>query len=786
MGLELLTQADYVLNSCGRPVPPKGYKFVDLPKIIPFHHTPQFSPGGLAMSFDFYPTGTEQESYYEQNAGQVLPPNSPTMSLVGSLNSPANNEAQCSQPGPWVESPTVRYQILIDPTGNKLRAYMSTNRGATWAEQNAAGAPTVNNNATFPPDYTFYAVARNTNPAVKVVYCAFWDTDETVSFISFSFATNTWGAKVKSTLAYGGVFANITSGISGFAAIFRPSDGSFIIALNQQATAGGFDRAYYAKFNTGTLTWDANWTACGDTNPADRLKWFPTGMVLDAAGNVHIQFGVDGFNVPQVSYIYHQVLHPDNSLSVPDIVTTIPQLQTISAAAFLGRPVARPIPGGGTELLFTWNQTQAVTNNLLALVARAPASDAPVWVTETMADFAGAVADEFAGWQLINLGNGLIGGVGIAAEVGGNAQWYLISNSGPGAGWTLTPFTVTTAAQTAGKSNGYIALALSPGTFTEGWPTQDTVANNSNTLFLCKGLMFQTDPVQVRLRWPNGRYWNQTPSPNPIAGNSTAFPQGTGGNLFALDEEVAIEAGGKVAIEMSGPNPGNVDVYLWGYLRYLLRDTGIGQGGDVDGKTCILGYPAQAQSQGPPSCLIGYPVTGPGLPGIKTIQDPVQVLKLRPRFSCWPNGNIYAPEFRLGNQCETDTPKGYEDESFNFQSGIPAGTAYVIPGGGQNYSNQVGVPGQEDVILRRFRAIVTWSGGATGIPLVQLRLPNGYSLTGGDQIPLNLGYWIPVFPTLKLAAGTLLIIDLADSLQVDSGSINVVIEFDAVKRRKLV
>ena len=323
--------------------------------------------------------------------------------------------------------------------------------------------------------------------------------------------------------------------------------------------------------------------------------------------------------------------------------------------------------------------------------------------------------------------------------------------------------------------------------FSEIWPTQDTVSNNSNTLFLCKGLMFQTDPVQVRLRWPNGRYWNQQPSGNPLISAGACFPQGTGGNLFALDEEVAIPAGGKVAVEMTGPNPGNnVDVYLWGVLRYLLRDTGaIGQGGQVDGKTCIVGYPAQAQSQGAPNCLIGYPVTGPGLPGIKTIQDPVQVLKLRPRFSCWPNGNIYAPEFRLGNQCETDTPTGYSDESFSFQSGIPAGTPYVIPGGGQNYSNPVGIPGQEDLIIRRFRAITTWSGGATGNPVIQLRLPNGYSITGGDQIPINLGYWIPVFPTLRLAAGTVMIIDLADSLQGDAGTINVVIEFDAVKRRKL-
>lgn len=35
--LKRLTEADYVLNVCGRPVPPKGYRYVDLPYVIPFH-----------------------------------------------------------------------------------------------------------------------------------------------------------------------------------------------------------------------------------------------------------------------------------------------------------------------------------------------------------------------------------------------------------------------------------------------------------------------------------------------------------------------------------------------------------------------------------------------------------------------------------------------------------------------------------------------------------------------------------------------------------------------------
>ena len=328
---------------------------------------------------------------------------------------------------------------------------------------------------------------------------------------------------------------------------------------------------------------------------------------------------------------------------------------------------------------------------------------------------------------------------------------------------------------------GSVTIPPSVSVFNQGWPTQNRIENTGNTLFIVKGIMLQTDPVQVRLKWPTGRYWNQFPSPNPYAGGSAAFPQGTGGNLYALDEEQHIERGGKVAIELSGPNAAPVDIQLWGALRYLLKESG-GGAGAVDGKTCIVGYPANSNPEGPPACLIGYPVTGPNGAGpVKMIPDPVQVLKYRRRFNCWPNGNIMAPEFRLGNQCETDTPSGFNDESFTFFS-----NPIVVPSAGQNYSNLLPVPGQEDVVIRRFRASsIVWAGGAVGNPVVQIRLPNGYSMTGGDQIPLNLGYWFPVFPTLRVAAGTGLILDISDSDVADTGtSITVTLEFDAVKRRR--
>lgn len=314
-----------------------------------------------------------------------------------------------------------------------------------------------------------------------------------------------------------------------------------------------------------------------------------------------------------------------------------------------------------------------------------------------------------------------------------------------------------------------------------GINTQFRIENISNTLFLCRGIMINSDPVLIRIKWPSGRYWNQFPSNdiNATVGAGTNFPQGTGGALYALDEEMPIERGARVAVELSGNYSGPADVALWGVLRYLLKDTGNTLGA-VDGATCIVGYPAQANSQPAPSCLIGYPVSGgaKGKTGSFLMSDPVEVLKQRQRFVCWPNGNIMAPEFLLGNQCDTDTPPGFYDESYTFFS-----DPVTLNATGQSYSNTVGVPGQDDVVIRRWRAITGSTAGPGGaLASVGIRSPSGYSLTGGDLVPTNLGYWFPVFPTLLLKHGTLLILDYMSAI---GAGVTVQIEFDAAKRRRI-
>lgn len=56
--LELLTQADFVLNACGRPQPPPGYRWVDLPRILAFQ--------------TLLPAGTGQVVSRVQNTGNTV------------------------------------------------------------------------------------------------------------------------------------------------------------------------------------------------------------------------------------------------------------------------------------------------------------------------------------------------------------------------------------------------------------------------------------------------------------------------------------------------------------------------------------------------------------------------------------------------------------------------------------------------------------------------------------------------------------------------------------------
>lgn len=296
---------------------------------------------------------------------------------------------------------------------------------------------------------------------------------------------------------------------------------------------------------------------------------------------------------------------------------------------------------------------------------------------------------------------------------------------------------------------------------------QARIANTSDTIFVCRGVAIDTSCF-VRLRWPDGKFLNQLPS---TGNGSNSFPMGQASSMLALDQERILQPDSRISVEFSGTTSGTCPISLWGVLRYLLKDTG-----DAPAKNaaCLIGYPARAGR--------GVPGVDPKL--IPTMVDPLEALAIMARLKCGANQNIMAPEFRLGNQCVLETPAGFEDESFTFYS-----NPITVPANGQSYNNVIIVPGSDDVVIKKLSAFVTYTGGlGSTIPTVALRLPNGYSVTGGDMIPMNLGPGgFPIFPTLRVGAGGRLIVDMADmQASGGSGASVTVLEFDGVKRRRAV
>jgi hypothetical protein len=298
------------------------------------------------------------------------------------------------------------------------------------------------------------------------------------------------------------------------------------------------------------------------------------------------------------------------------------------------------------------------------------------------------------------------------------------------------------------------------------------IENRANTLFLIDSLgvastVGASNLIPFRIKWPNGRYLQQNIS-QPQFGGPISWPSGLGSNALAFNSPQPIEAGGRITIEIPGGVAGTLNLNFWGRVRYLLKQTN-GRGGS-------------AAAGGAVSCIIGYPAGAGGISGqnvpITYVDDPRELLARMARY-CGPNGNILAPEFLLGNQCTAEVPAGYSDEPHTFFS--PPITCAINK---TNYGNPILVPGNYDVVVRRIRALSTYpDDGTTGNVVFSLRMPNGYSMMGGDKVPLvGLFEWLPVFPTLWVRAGDRIILDVSN-INGAGSSISTTFEFDAAKRR---
>jgi hypothetical protein len=307
---------------------------------------------------------------------------------------------------------------------------------------------------------------------------------------------------------------------------------------------------------------------------------------------------------------------------------------------------------------------------------------------------------------------------------------------------------------------------------TPGTPFNRGVANTSNTVFLCRGIVLDSG-FRVRLKWPTGRFLSQSME---FSFGEEASPMSTGGQMLALTEEMPLDPDARVSVQLSGINfTGNANLSLWGVLRYMLKDKDTVKGGG----------PGSAAA----SCIVGYAdVVQQSYKDLDMMADPIAELKERPRYLCGPNQNIMAPEWALGNQCTPETPEGFTDEPFTFFS-----PEIAIAKAAEVYGIPVIVPGAgEDVIIRKLRFFTTYTEDYFSIPVLAIRLPNGYSMMGGDMIPVAYDFAaipnvfeIPVFPTCRIPAGQRLILDAADMLPSGGeGTATLRVQFDGVKRRR--
>lgn len=155
------------------------------------------------------------------------------------------------------------------------------------------------------------------------------------------------------------------------------------------------------------------------------------------------------------------------------------------------------------------------------------------------------------------------------------------------------------------------------------------------------------------------------------------------------------------------------------------------------------------------------------------------------RYRQNPNGNIMAPEWRLGNQCHPETPKGMVDEAFEYVT--PLASLVPVPWTGEIVPNVLfPIQGSSDFIGRFFstQSPSTTGGSATGTIAVRIRTDTGYELTDGFTIASAIS--TVLFPSLPLNAAGALYIDymVVDGAGTANAVMNVQTVLCGVKRKR--
>lgn len=187
----------------------------------------------------------------------------------------------------------VRYTPEPDMNVLNIRMCKSTDKGVTWAEQDAANAPLMpadgSGGTGFIQVYEFINACMD--PASKIIYTCYFDPASfNIALAPFDTKTDKWLPFIISTLSYLPTAANQFFNSGSFVTVFRPNDRAVWVWFygggadaNDVATVWGAKCLVTAA---GTGTWDLALTRFAGTLH-DGIEWSQGGGGVDNAGNIH-------------------------------------------------------------------------------------------------------------------------------------------------------------------------------------------------------------------------------------------------------------------------------------------------------------------------------------------------------------------------------------------------------------------------------------------------------------------------------------------------------------------
>lgn len=239
-----------------------------------------------------------------------------------------------------------------DPTFNNIVAFVSTDNGDTWTLSVSGPACRVPGDGSNPMFQGFNCVQVGTE--IFIVYGSPGVAPVMVT-VTFDLPSQAFGAPVASTLGYTPSAGSPVLAQNAFA-IGPSGQNIFILAGAVSSESGGvsYPTPYFARFNVGTLAWDATWTAFGP------LAFGPNAAAIDASGNIHVIGG--GQFIAEESQI---VIHADGSFGSINAMSANVVATGINAVCGLTKVFYAAQDGLGNVVVWS-----------------AALTDAPVWSSE--------------------------------------------------------------------------------------------------------------------------------------------------------------------------------------------------------------------------------------------------------------------------------------------------------------------------------------------------------------------------------------------------------------------